>query len=171
MAYFDLVAVPKEMAGEAAKRLGFRRIFCLGSDVELLEDMAQQPGRMKRIVAGSSAEALSRGIRRSDAVAALATERSLNGKELELLREMGKPLLIPLAQVTCAGEVERGRALRRAKGAVREAMMHKAPLAIASMAGSVDCMMSAQQMLGIAKLLGMSDRVAERALGALGEAL
>lgn len=171
MAYFDLVAMPESAVEGAAKRLGFRRIFCLGSDAELLEDASQRQGGTRKVIVGGSADALAKGLRRNDVVAALVGSRSLSGKELEMLRDSGKPLLIPIARIACAQEAERHGMLRGSKGMVREAMMHRVRMALASLAESPECVMSAQQMLGVGRLLGMSDRIAEQALGALGEAL
>ncbi len=171
MAYFDIASAPEGAEKEVAERLGFRRIYSLGSDVELLDDAASKQDGTKKIIAGRNADTLAKGIRRNDVVAALVEGRSPSGKELEMLKEIGKPLLIPVAALTCAPERERSTQLRKAKSTVREAMLHRAPVSLASMAGSNECLMSAQQLLAVGGLLGMGRKAAQRALEVMGGAL
>ena len=171
MAYFDLVAMQESAVNGLEKRLGFKRIFCLGSNAELMDNANMQQDGRKKIIKGGSPETLARGLKRNDVVAAMIGERSLSGKELETLKEIGKPLLIPIARIACASESERKNEMRRAKVTVREAMLHRAPIALASLAERQECLMSAQQMLGIGGLLGLEGAAAQRALAVLGDVL
>ncbi len=171
MAYFDLAAMQESAVKSLEKRLGFKRIFCLGSDAELMDNTNLQQDGRRKIIKDDSPEMLAGGLKRNDVVAVMTGERSLSGKELETLKEIGKPLLIPIARITCASESERKNELRRAKGTVREAMLHGVPIALASLAERQECLMSAQQMLGIGGLLGLEGAAAQRTLGVLGDVL
>ena len=47
MQFFDLVAMKEDSLGSLASRLGYKKMFCAGKEVEIVEDLKSTSPRKK----------------------------------------------------------------------------------------------------------------------------
>lgn len=171
MQSFDLVALDCASLQEMAHRLGYKRIFCVGKDVEVTEKANAADDGRKKIVRSDSFEALAKSLRRNDFVGMLPSTGSVSKKVLEILKNEEKLLFVPLSGVVSADEASRTQALVKARNLVRSALMAKVNVCIVSMAEDVTGVMSNLQMAEVANFLGMDQGRAKDAISVLGGVL
>lgn len=172
MQYFDIVAL-KDLAGLDAlgRRLGFRRMFLVGKDVELASDAKRLSEEGRYIVKSGDNEVLSKAIRSNAVVGVVLEGGKASGKFIEELHAHEKLLFLPVAPLVCPNRESRLRNLYNAKGILRSALMGKARVSIVTLAEDRDCLLSSMQLFEIAKLLGANDRTAGEMLTSLGDSL
>jgi len=172
MQFFDLVDFDEGSLAELTSRLGYKKAFHVGKDIEMIERM-QGGGNEKvmKIVQSSNDEVVMKALRQNDVIGAIAANDTISKKALEVLKNNEKLLIIPLSPVVCAEEGARTQKLIRTRLLVRAALMSKARIAIVSMAQCRECLMSTLQMLEVANFLGIEQERAKEALGVLGGAL
>ncbi|VVB76992.1 Uncharacterised protein [uncultured archaeon] len=172
MQFFDIVAL-KETADlePLARRLGYRRIFALGKDAEIVGDVRGLGENGRFIVRSKDNETLLKAMRINSVVGVVVEDGKAEGKFIEELRSRGKLLIVPVAGITCPLAEGRMRALYRAKTLIRSALRGKAGIALVTLAEGRDCLLSRTQMQEMAKLLGADDRAADAMLNSLGDAI
>ena len=168
MQYFDLVAMDRAPVQEMAHRLGYKRVFCVGKDIEIVEGLNHSENGSKKIVRSDSFEVLAKSLRRNDFIGMLPSGGSVNKKTLEILKNEEKLLFIPLSAVVGAGEASRTQALVKARNLVRSALMAKVNVCVVSLAEDATCLMSNMQMVEVANFLGMDPVRAKEAICVLG---
>jgi hypothetical protein len=169
MQFFDIVALKEEIDLEGlARRLGYRKMFLVGKDVEIARDATRLDGEGSFIVRSGDNEALSKAVRSSGVIGVIVEGGKVSGRFVDELRTHEKLLFIPAAPLVCPDQGGALRNLHAAKGAVRAALMGKAGVAMVTLAEERECLLSSRQMLEIARLLCPSDRAAEAMLTPVG---
>jgi hypothetical protein len=169
MQFFDIVALKEEIDLEQlAVRFGYRKIFLLGKDVELVSDVKRLDEEGSFIVKSGNNETLSKAVRSNNVIGVIVDDSKVSGKFIEELRTHEKLLFVPVAPLICPARESRLRSLFWAKGILRTALMGKAGVSLVTLAAEKECLLSSAQMLEIAKLLGANDKVAGEMLSALG---
>ena len=167
MQFFDLVAFPVNSADRVAERLGYKRMFVAGKDVELLED-AGAASASKKIIRSDDFETINRSLRQNSVLGIIPKSALPSGKALEAIKESEKLLFIRLCGATCADGAARPQELAKTRRLIRSALMGKVPFALVSLAESRECLMSSLQVLEVAQFLGVDAARAKEALGRLG---
>lgn len=170
MRFFDLVAVKDDSLDALAGRLGFKRMFCVGKDVEIIESLGKS-GKAKKIVRSDNIEVLAKSLRENDIIGALPCNSSISKKTLELIKSDEKVLFIPLSIAVCCDEASRIQKLARTRSLIRSALMSKVIISLISLAEEKECLLSSAQMIEVANFLGIDQRMAKDALGVLGDLL
>ncbi len=171
MQCFDLVAMDSSKVQEIAQRLGYKRIFCLGKDVEIVESLKRTEGARKRIVRSDNFEVLAKSLRQNEFIGMLPASASVSKKTLEILKNEGKLLFVPLSEIVKAEDSSRTQALIKARNLVRSALMSKVNICVVSMAEEATCLMSNMQMEEVGVFLGMDQARAKEAVCFLGGVL
>jgi RNase P/RNase MRP subunit p30 len=167
MQFFDLVAMKEESLDSLASRLGYKKIFRVGKELEVVEDL-KSVSSSKKILVNDDFETISKALRQSDVIGMMPKSASISKKTLEAIKNNESVLFLPVAQVTCAEAGLRTQRLVRMRGWVRSALMAKVPFALVSMAESKEGMMSSAQMLDVAEFLGIGQGQAKEALARIG---
>lgn len=169
MRCFDLVAMDA-LEQETAQRLGYKRVFCVGKDVEIVESLKRvsESGR-KKIVRSDDFEVIAKSLRQNDFIGMLPSSASVSKKALEILKNEEKLLFVPLYAVVSSGETSRTQALVKVRNLVRSALMAKVRVCVVSMAEDRTCVMSNMQMIEVANFLGMDEKRAKEAVCVLGD--
>lgn len=172
MQFFDLVALKGSYDSESlARRLGYKKIFELGESVSIVDNAKDLNSDSKKIVRSENEEVLIKALRHNSVIGALAYGNLPCNRIMETIRIKEKLLLLPIARITCLEKGARLQSLFSARRLLRDAMMSKVNISIVTLAEEKEYMLSAVQMLEIAKLLGVEQSVAERMLSVLGDCL
>jgi RNase P/RNase MRP subunit p30 len=172
MHFFDVVALKGETGLEPlARRFGFRKMFLVGKDVELVGDTKHLSEEGRYIVKSGNNEVLSKAVRSNAVVGVILEDGKASGKFIEELHTHEKLLFIPVAPLICPNQESRLRNLHRAKGMLRAALMGKARVSIITLAEEKECLLSGMQLFEVAKLLGADDRTAGEMLASAGDSL
>lgn len=172
MQFYDIVALKEDIGLEKlAGRFGYRKMFLVGKEVEVVGDLARIGGEGSFIVRSADKETLSKAARANNVIGVVVEGGKVDGKFADELRTHEKLLIIPVAPLVCPVQESRMRNLHAAKGAVRTALMGKTRVAMATLAEEKECLLSSRQMLEVARLLCPSDRAAEAMLSAIGDSL
>jgi len=169
MQFFDIVALKEEVDLKAlGRRLGYKKIFALGKEMELCAD-ANHPGEGKALIVKSGDEAvLVKALRNNSVIGIILDNNKASGRFIEDLRIHEKLLLIPVGPLVCPDRGDVIHSLYRAKSVLRSALMGRASVALVTLAKEKECMLSCSQMLEMAKLIGANDNVAKEMLSVLG---
>lgn len=169
MQFFDIVSLKEEAdIRKLALRLGYKKILSAGTEIHIISS----PGDAKdgkNIIRSNNAEAIAKAIRNNSVIGVIAGEVRLDKKLLEEIRSEEKLLLIPLSDIVCSRHETLQGNIKRARGALREALMSHVKVAVISLAPSRECMLSCMQMLELAKLIGATESGAKEMLCSLGE--
>jgi len=171
MQCFDLVAMDSAKAQEMAQRLGYKRIFSLGKDVDIVENLKRSDSARKKIVKSDDFEVVSKLLRQNEVIGMLPGGASVSKKTLEIVKNEGKLLFVPLADMVRAEDASRTHALVKARNLIRSALMSKVNICVVSMADDATLLMSNMQMTEVACFLGMDQARAKDAVCVLGGVL
>jgi RNase P/RNase MRP subunit p30 len=168
MKFFDLVATGGGSVQGFADRLGYCRIFSVGTDVEIVEDLkAKGPG--KKIVRSDDVEVIAKSLRQNDVLGMLPAKGPVSKKTLEIVKKEDKLLFVPLSEAI--SQEHSSQALVRMRSLIRSAMMSKVRVCVVSLASDRASIMSSMQMLEVSAFLGIDDKKTKEALCALGALL
>lgn len=163
MRFFDLASVP-EVSESLGTRLGYKKIFLAGKDIEIGEDLA--PSKSKKLIRSDNPEIIVKGLRQNDVLGMLPKNISISKKALDAIKDNEKLLVIPLSEATAGGQ-----ALVKMRRLIRSVLIAKAPFALVSLAGDKEHLMSSLQMIEVAGFLGVDPARAKEAMGKLGDLL
>jgi hypothetical protein len=161
--------MPDARVEPLGKRLGYKKLFRVGKDVDILEGPAKAKG--KSIIRSGDLEVIARGLKQATVIGLLPKNLYASKRTLDSVRENEKLFFIPLSEVTCSEGVSLDGNLAKMRKLVRSILMTKVPFALISMAGSSECLMSSLQMIELAAFLGIEPAKAKESMGKLGEAL
>lgn len=168
MSYFDVTSLSNPIDESLAKRLGFKRIFNNGIDVEVtlsIPKKAQNP----ILLSSSSQSAINQCLQNENVTGIINTGDEIGAKSIEKLVQKEKLIVFDAYSMT--GSSERLASINKAKKAFRYVSKMHADLAIASFAPSNDYLLSYMQLFEIAKLIGASDAQAKLMLSRIGMVL
>ncbi|HUB92534.1 MAG TPA: hypothetical protein VL945_01090 [Candidatus Saccharimonadales bacterium] len=164
MAYYDLVNMDAPDR-KTASILGFKKIF---SKKELpVVDNLGYTGRC--ILASGEAGMLGRGLRRNNVTGIMINDSELIRMAVEEVVDTEKILVLPVHGITCGETRARLRNIYRMRGLMATATRSKAKIALVTMAEDESCMLSALQMVEVAKFIGATEAQAKKMVGAIGE--
>ncbi len=173
MRYFDVADMKERVDPALASRLGFKRIFSLGTDVSILprpvqQDSSHQPNQ---IVCSKDTGILIKALRSACVIGIVLEDNEIIGKAIAAAKEAEKPIVVNLRSVFSANPYERYRAIGRIRGVVRASAAMRAPTALISGASSVHYLLSAAQMREVAAFLGQEGKEADRSIAIIGDSL
>ena len=159
MRYYDIVAMDHIEAGLAG-RLGFSNIFTK-EDVNVIE---KPSGRMPYLLKSSEPGTIFRALDDSNCIGVVFKDNVPVKKILEKAASSEKPVVMPASELTCVSGpqfMKNTYKLRSVFAACRKA---GAGMAIASLSGSDSSLLSAMQLLELAKFVGADDIAAKKLL-------
>jgi hypothetical protein len=168
MRFFDLVAIDYDSLDQLAKRLGYNRIFRLDSDFKIVESLKEADSNGKKIVRSDKFEVVAKSLRRNEILGVLPCNDTVSKKVLEIIKNDGKFLFIPISPVICAEDAMRIQKLVKTRMLIRNALAAKVKICLISLAEKKEGIISSMQMLEVASFLGMDQKCSKEALSALG---
>ena len=167
MQFFDLVSIRDGSLDSLAARLGYKKIFVIGKEVEVIERLGSA-SQLRKILVSDDFETITKALKQNDVVGMMPKSASISKKTLDALKNSDVTVFLPVTQVTCTSVGSRTHQLLKMRGWVRSALMAKVPIALVSMAENRDGIMSSAQMLEVASFLGMGQEKAKEALSRFG---
>lgn len=167
MQFFDLIAVREDSKGLLARRLGYKKIFCVGEDVDIVEGIQESSPRRK-ILRNDDFETITKALKLGDVIGITPKSASVSGKTFDAIKKSEKVLFIAVSQVTCADSVSRPQRLARMRSLIRNTLKSKTPFSLVSLAEDARGIMSSSQALEVASFFGVPQKHAKESLGRLG---
>ncbi len=165
---FDLVGVKRNDLGELPGRLGYKKIFYLGRDCEIVEGIREQVGG-KGVIRSGNHEVVAKMLRQTWVIGMLPNNDSISKLDLQAVKDNEKSVLLPLADVVCADESARQQKLGRMRTLVRNLLRFKVPFLLVSLAEDRESLLSSAQMVEVAGFIGIDEMRARQAVCRLGE--
>ncbi|MGA3020992.1 MAG: hypothetical protein ABSD68_03530, partial [Candidatus Micrarchaeales archaeon] len=134
MRFFDIVAIDYNSLDRLAERLGYKKVFRLGSDVEIAETLKEADSNGKKIVRSDRFEVVAKSLRRNEVLGALPYNDTVSRKVLEIIKKEDKFLFIPISSVICADDAVRIQKLVRTRAIIRNALAAKVKICLVSLA-------------------------------------
>ncbi len=169
MKHYDIAFGGFDINGGLAKRLGFERIFRLGSDIPYV-DVDSKAVSLKTdrtfMAYGKDKTRLLKEAR-NGAVLSIA-DFFIDRKLMAIIKDLGTKLVVPMSDILEASYIERSKRIYRASHFVRFAIKSGMEVYFASMAKSALYLNSRAQLLELAKALTADEDYARRSMSALG---
>ena len=169
MQYFDITNSPNVFDKELAKRLGFKKIFNAGSEIEIVENLERQTKRPFLIFSGNP-NIISTLIKYEGAIGILTNGETINQQILDKVRE-NKKLIVFNSYYLTISQKERVSKIYKLRKLFKEAYKAKVNSTIISLAPNPDYLLSFMQLFEIAKLIASDEHHAKKMLTNLGEIL
>ncbi len=170
MKYCDFVRDPLAMDSKLAKTLGFKELITPKSVAIISEPARVGQGNQKIILEGKG-HYLMKNLSDPRVIAIIISDLEIDRNMIEYARHNDKILIINAAQITTTSENYRSRAISRARELVRNALHYKIKIALCTTAKDPSEILSLQQMLEIAKLLGASEEDAKKMCSNMADAI
>ena len=167
MRFFDLVSESDTSLEGLAHRLGYKKIFVVGKDVQIIQDLRNE-SKSKKIVSSESSEVLTKALKSNEVIGVLPKGEAVSRKTLDMIKVYEKVLLLPFAPITCANPESRIHKLAKMRSVVKNALRARVPICIVSLAENKEGLMSTAQMVEVANFFGMEKDNAKKALNVLG---
>ncbi|MGI0133873.1 MAG: hypothetical protein ACREBW_02800 [Candidatus Micrarchaeaceae archaeon] len=165
MDFYDIVMPSCEFDNWFAQRLGFRKIFVCGKDIELANaDKTTSFPEKDFIAVGANKNNLLVAAR-AGASAVVITDSRIDRKLMEELREQKTALIIPTSLVTSSYSLERPKRLYMLSRLHSHARKLGIDVGFATMAESRSNMCSYIQLIEMAKLIGADGHQARHGIG------
>lgn len=165
MDFYDIAGRGCELTDGLARRLGFKRISTPGADFEVAyADEKNNYGA--RLAYGTKKDKLLEHVRRGVGVVAIA-DLYIDKKLMEAMRVNHCMLVIPLGAITLTEAGERSKNVYRAGNIMKHARSLDIEVSFASMASSIDQLLSAPQMIEVSRMIGADRQYAKYSLNTL----
>jgi len=170
MYYFDFVMADLSQYSRLTSKLGFRKIFS-PNEVSVVKSIrAAQPSGRSILISSDNRE-LSKSPRAGSIVGVIFEDMAVRKMLMSELRDSGKFLVFAAWQIVSEDSTEAVARIRKARELARNALHIGVPLAIASLAPSIDDVYSSMQLIEMAMLIGAGEETSRRMLNAMGELL
>lgn len=166
MQFFDLVAMRCDSLEGLAGRLGYKKIFCAGRDLDIVENLSASPRR--KILRSDDFETITKALKQNDVIGVMPEGASVSNKTFDAIKNSEKILFIAFSPVTRAETGSRIQKLAKVRSLVRNTLRSKTPFAIITLAEDGSEIMSGAQMLEVAGFFGIPQKHAKEALHRLG---
>lgn len=168
MKYYDIAFGGFDIDDGFAKRLGFERIFRLGTDVPYVDvdSKAASGGGGSTFIAYGKDKARLLKEARNGAVLSIA-DFFIDRRLMAIIKDLGTKLVVPISDILEASYIERSKRIYRASHFVGSAMKSGMDVHFASMARSPLYLNSHVQLIELAKVLGVSEEHARRSMSTL----
>lgn len=169
MRYFDIADLHEDIDEGLANRLGFKRIFKSGSEIEMVSSAGRDIDK-PFLIATLKPEVLYNLITHRNSIGVLLDKEELDKKAQERIRENEKLVIFNTYSVTSdpQGRVER---LHRLRKHFRNAHRARLRCGIVSLAQNKTHLLSSMQLMEIAKMITDNDSEAKQMLLNVGEKL
>ncbi len=164
MRYRDYVKNSSILEEEIPKLLGFEKILSPLDRLEIITEPANPSSSEKSVILKGRPKYLMRYINDKKVIGIMISNFELDKNLIEHAKHKEKLLVINARELTACNEQESARNISRARELVKNALHAKIRIAIVSGAEREEEMLSAQQLLEIAKMLGASESQAKSML-------
>ncbi len=152
MEYSDIAAM-EAVPESTAKVLGYRKIFGR-REIEVNEVPSQHSAC---VVRSSEPGVLGMALRRSNVIGVMIKDNELIRRTVEEAAEAEKALFLSAHELTCVETRERLRNLYRMRSLLSFAMRTGAEVRLVSLAQEDSCLLSAMQLVELARFLGAGE--------------
>ena len=149
MKYYDIVALPR-VGAALAERLGYANVFSQG-EVRVAERPSGDSAYMLR---SSEPGFIFKAIGDRNCIGIIFKDNIPVKKTLEKAASEGKAVIIPMTEITCSSGPSLMRNTYRLRSVLAACRKAKTPVALVSLAGSDSALLSAMQMLELARFIG-----------------
>jgi hypothetical protein len=156
MKYYDIIAM-EHIAGDTPARLGFDRIFTL-KDIKVLERPSSSAPYLLR---SSEPGMIFRALGDNNCLGIIFKDNVPVKKTLEKTVAEEKRVVIPASEITCSSGPAFMRNTHRLRSVFAACKKAKARTALVSLAASESAVLSALQMLELARFIGAGDEDAK----------
>jgi len=158
--FYDL-AHQTALHGYLWKQLGFKKIASAGSDVRVsLPGSKQIEGS---VCVGEAGEALNAAAKQSPK-AIIVSDSRIDRKLIDTMKSRDVILCVPFDKILQSAGLRRSSAIYMASKLVRYAVKRGVKVSFVSFAGSEEMLCSPAQLIGLAKLLGVKEEYARKAV-------
>lgn len=169
MLSFDLVNFHDAGVDALAPRLGYKKIFKSGVDVEISARGVGDWAKRSKLITNGGQETDAKALKQNGVIGVLPQGMTVTRKVLDIAKDEEKPIIIPMGAVTNTQAGARIQELSKMRKLVRSVLMADAPFALVSLADGKELMMSSLQMLEMAGFLSIDMARAKTAMGRMGE--
>lgn len=167
MDFYDIAMASCEFESAFAQRLGFKKIFVCGRDIQLINaDKGSSFPKEDFIAIGANKNNLLTAARSGASAVAIADSR-IDRKLMEELREQKTTLILPTSLITSSYSLERPKRLYLISKLYSHAKKLGIDVGFATMAESRQNMCSYIQLIEIAKLVGADEQQARHGISAV----
>ncbi len=168
MQYFDITSLHEPVDASLAKRLGFKKIFNIGSEIDLLEFDDEQ--KRPFIVNTQNPSLFHKLLGSSKAIGLLADDPDSIQKLIPKIKDSDK-LIVFNANYLISPEMNRQSRIYKTRKIFRIAHNMKLKTAMVSLAKGPNYLLSSLQMVEVAKLITRDEKSAKQMLSQIGERL
>ncbi len=166
MQYFDLVRTDDFDDG-LAHRLGYKKIYRVGNEIELSDSLSISRKR-PAIIASANPGVLLKALRESRVIGVILEGSAPMGKVIMVAKEMEKPIIIPLDWMKAAHQ-QRQKAIYGTRKLVALLSKARAEAVFVTLAKDRHAMLSAGQLIQIARFLGAQEKGSKEMASRIGE--
>ncbi len=168
MQYFDIIV--KDIADQAlVRRLGYRRIFVAGKDIDVSGSLSGDP-RRKMVIVSRDPGVLIRATRERRVLGIMFEGNELIAKAMMAARENGKLVMLSTEGLSGSGTGMRLSTIYKLRRMVAELRKAHVKTVLVTMAGSREMLQSRAQMIQLARFLGAAEAQSREMVSSLGDA-
>lgn len=169
MDFYDL-AQPAATDGALSGSLGFKKIYTVGRDVDVVNASAAKGDLSDTICIGAAGEVLCAVAKRSPR-AIIVSDFRIDRKLIAIMAERDVTLCIGMDSIIESSAHNRTRAIYMQSKLLAYAMGKKMDVAFVSLARSQENLCSPMQLIALAKVLGASDGYARESVSGVNASL
>lgn len=166
MQYFDIVRT-NDFDDRLAHRLGYKKIYKVGQEIELSNTL-NISRKKPAIIMSSNPGVLLKALRESKVIGVILGENEPIGKVIMVAKELEKPLIIPLDGMKTAHS-SRQKSIYRIRKLLAVLSKARADAVFITLAKDKHSMISAGQLIQLARFLGAKEERSKEMASKIGE--
>ncbi len=171
MRYCDYIRDANAADFKLAKSLGFKKILTPADGISIITCPQTIGAHKTKVILEGNCGYIMKHINDRRVVGIIIDDFEADKNLIEHARHKDKILLINAGKITNSSDNYRARNLIRARELVKNALHYKIKIALTSTARNANEVLSAQQLIEIAKVLGASELQGKNMLTTLGDVL